>query len=127
MQEDIIIDADRDRLEQVLINLINNAITYVQDGGRIEVCLKKENGNIELTVEDNGPGIPKEDLPRIFERFYRVDKARSRSLGGSGLGLSIADEIVKAHGGRVLVESEEGVGTKFTVVLPLKEKGQVTL
>lgn len=127
VQEDIIIDADRDRLEQVLINLINNAITYVQDGGRIEVCLKKENGNIELTVEDNGPGIPKEDLPRIFERFYRVDKARSRSLGGSGLGLSIADEIVKAHGGRVLVESEEGVGTKFTVVLPLKEKGQVTL
>lgn len=122
VQENVVIDADRDKLEQVLINLINNAIVYVQEGGRIEVGLNMNKEHVKITVEDNGPGIPEEDLPRIFERFYRVDKARSRSLGGSGLGLSIADEIVKAHGGKILVESKEGVGTKFTVVLPLKRQ-----
>ncbi|WAM36311.1 ATP-binding protein [Caldicellulosiruptor acetigenus] len=120
-QENVVIEADRDRLEQVLINLINNAVVYVQEGGQIEVGLEKDEEHVRITVKDNGPGIPQEDLPRIFERFYRVDKARSRSLGGSGLGLSIADEIVKAHGGKILVESKEGVGTKFTVVLPIKK------
>lgn len=119
-EENVVIEADRDRLEQVLINLINNAVVYVQEGGQIEVGLEKDEENVKITVKDNGPGIPEEDLPRIFERFYRVDKARSRSLGGSGLGLSIADEIVKAHGGKILVESKEGAGTTFTVVLPLK-------
>ncbi len=119
-EENVVIEADRDRLEQVLINLINNAVVYVQEGGQIEVGLEKDEENVKITVKDNGPGIPEEDLPRIFERFYRVDKARSRSLGGSGLGLSIAEEIVKAHGGKILVESKEGAGTTFTVVLPLK-------
>ncbi|ADQ05813.1 multi-sensor signal transduction histidine kinase [Caldicellulosiruptor hydrothermalis 108] len=119
-EENVVIEADRDRLEQVLINLINNAVVYVQEGGQIEVGLEKDEEHVKITVKDNGPGIPEDDLPRIFERFYRVDKARSRSLGGSGLGLSIADEIVKAHGGRILVESKEGVGTTFTVVLPVK-------
>ncbi|WPX08908.1 ATP-binding protein [Anaerocellum danielii] len=118
-EENVVIEADRDRLEQVLINLINNAVVYVQEGGQIEVGLEKDEEHVRITVKDNGPGIPEDDLPRIFERFYRVDKARSRSLGGSGLGLSIADEIVKVHGGKILVESKEGVGTTFTVVLPV--------
>uniref|UniRef100_A0A7C5Z5E0 histidine kinase n=1 Tax=Caldicellulosiruptor owensensis TaxID=55205 RepID=A0A7C5Z5E0_9FIRM len=119
-EENVVIEADRDRLEQVLINLINNAVVYVQEGGQIEVGLEKDEKHVRITVKDNGPGIPEDDLPRIFERFYRVDKARSRSLGGSGLGLSIADEIVKAHGGKIQVESRVGVGTKFTVILPVK-------
>ncbi|ADQ03658.1 multi-sensor signal transduction histidine kinase [Caldicellulosiruptor owensensis OL] len=119
-KENVVIEADRDRLEQVLINLINNAVVYVQEGGQIEVGLEKDEEHVKITVKDNGPGIPEDDLPRIFERFYRVDKARSRSLGGSGLGLSIADEIVKAHGGKIQVESRVGVGTKFTVILPVK-------
>lgn len=120
IMQDVVAMVDRDKIEQVLINLLSNAITYVQEGGRIEVVLQKEEDKIKITVKDNGPGIPEEDLPRIFERFYRVDKARSRELGGSGLGLSIADEIVKAHGGRILVESKVGSGTTFTVVLPAK-------
>lgn len=111
---------DRDKIEQVLINIINNAITYVQEGGKIEVSLFEENGYAKFIIKDNGPGIPKEDLPRIFERFYRVDKARSRELGGSGLGLSIADEIVKAHKGKILVESDLNVGTTFVIILPLQ-------
>jgi len=118
--QDVVAMVDRDKIEQVLINLISNAVTYVQEGGEINVVLQKEEDKIKIIVKDNGPGIPEEDLPRIFERFYRVDKARSRELGGSGLGLSIADEIVKAHGGRILVESKVGSGTTFTVVLPAK-------
>lgn len=118
--QDVVAMVDRDKIEQVLINLISNAITYVQEGGEINVVLQKEEDKIKIIVKDNGPGIPEEDLPRIFERFYRVDKARSRELGGSGLGLSIADEIVKAHGGKILVESKVGSGTTFTVVLPAK-------
>jgi len=118
--QDIVAMVDRDKIEQVLINLISNAVTYVQEGGQINVVLQKEEDKIKIIVKDNGPGIPEEDLPRIFERFYRVDKARSRELGGSGLGLSIADEIVKAHGGKILVESKVGSGTTFTVVLPAK-------
>ncbi|WAM33822.1 ATP-binding protein [Caldicellulosiruptor morganii] len=119
--QDVVAMVDRDKMEQVLINLIGNAITYVQEGGRIEVILQKEEDSTKIIVKDNGPGIPQEDLPRIFERFYRVDKARSRELGGSGLGLSIADEIVRAHGGRILVESKVGSGTTFTVVLPVQK------
>ncbi|WAM31513.1 ATP-binding protein [Caldicellulosiruptor naganoensis] len=119
--QDVVAMVDRDKIEQVLINLVSNAITYVQEGGKINVVLQKEEDSIKIIVQDNGPGIPEEDLPRIFERFYRVDKARSRELGKSGLGLSIADEIVKAHGGRILVESKVGSGTTFTVVLPAKE------
>ncbi|AZT91519.1 HAMP domain-containing protein [Caldicellulosiruptor changbaiensis] len=118
--QDVVAMVDRDKIEQVLINLISNAVTYVQESGQINVVLQKEEDKIKIIVKDNGPGIPEEDLPRIFERFYRVDKARSRELGGSGLGLSIADEIVKAHGGTILVESKVGSGTTFTVVLPAK-------
>lgn len=121
IKKDIVANVDRDRIEQVLINIIGNAITYVQEGGKIEVELLEDDGFAKFIIKDNGPGIPKEDLPHIFERFYRVDKARSRELGGSGLGLSIADEIVKSHGGKILVESSIDVGTTFYVLLPLKK------
>ena len=110
---------DRRRVEQVIMNLVSNAIKYTPDGGSIRLNVWAEEKNVFLKVEDNGIGIPAKDIPRLFERFYRVDKARSRESGGTGLGLSIADEIIKQHGGRILVDSEPGVGTRMTVVLPI--------
>lgn len=112
------IKADRDKIEQVFVNLIDNAIKYTEDGGRIRVCLVQQNGEVVVTVEDNGIGIPREDLDRVFERFYRVDKARSRQLGGTGLGLGIAKHIVLAHKGEIRIESDTGKGTKVFVTLP---------
>ncbi|HHY37475.1 MAG TPA: cell wall metabolism sensor histidine kinase WalK [Clostridia bacterium] len=109
---------DRDRIEQVLLNLLSNAINYTPDGGRIVIRTHQCEGEVITEVEDTGIGIPEEDIPRIFERFYRVDKARSRQLGGTGLGLAIAKEIVEAHGGRIWIESAEGKGTKVSFTLP---------
>lgn len=113
-----IIAADRDKIEQLFVNLIDNAIKYTGKGGQIEICLVQQNGGFVVTVEDNGVGIPKEHLDRVFERFYRVDKARSRQLGGTGLGLGIAKHIVLAHKGEIRIESDVNKGTKVFVTLP---------
>lgn len=104
---------DEERLQQVLVNLIDNAIKYTQDSGIVKVSLDVKEKEVIVNIEDNGIGIPKKDLPRIFERFYRVDKTRSRDIGGSGLGLSIVKHILEAHSSSIKVESEESKGTKF--------------
>lgn len=110
-----------EQLNQVAINLIDNAIKYTPKGGQVEVTLNSDSQWVILIVRDNGIGIPKEDLERIFERFYRVDKARTRQMGGTGLGLSIVRHIVKAHAGQIDVVSKVGVGTTFTVKFNLKK------
>lgn len=110
---------DRDRLEQVITNIISNAVKYTPDGGRIEVGCDYFFTDAVITVKDNGIGIPEADLPRIFERFYRVDKARTRKFGGTGLGLAIAKEIVDAHGGKIEINSKQGKGTEVRITMPL--------
>ena len=115
--------ADRDQIRRVLDNLMSNAIKYTADeGGKITVrARQKDDRYVEVRIQDNGIGIPKKDLNRIFERFYRVDKARSRSMGGTGLGLSIAREIIRAHGGEIDMDSELHAGTTVTFTLPVRE------
>jgi len=115
---DIRVKVDVDLLDQIIINLVDNAIKYGRQGGRVEVKANR-NGNDQVCIgiADDGPGIPPESLDRIFERFFRVDKARSRSQGGTGLGLSIVKHIAQALGGRVWVESELGHGTTFFFTL----------
>lgn len=113
---------DADRLKQLLINLVDNAIKYTPEGGEVQLSLSKSNGWACVEIADTGIGIPEEDLPYIFDRFYRVDKARSRPQGGSGLGLSIAKWIAQAHGGDIEVTSQVGKGTTFTVLLPVHVK-----
>ena len=110
---------DRGRLRQLALNLIDNAIKYTPSGGRVELRVVRDGDEVTFSVADTGEGIPAEDLQRIFERFYRVDKARSRQRGGTGLGLSICKWIAEAHGGRISAESELGRGSKFHVSLPL--------
>lgn len=115
--------ADRDQIRRVLDNLMSNAIKYTADeGGKITVrARQKDDRYVEVSIQDNGIGIPRKDLDRIFERFYRVDKARSRSMGGTGLGLSIAREIIRAHGGEIDMDSELHAGTTVTFTLPVRE------
>jgi signal transduction histidine kinase len=111
--------ADKDALSRLFSNLIDNAIRYTPEGGSIQIAAAKQESHVSITVKDTGVGIPPESLPFIFERFYRVDKARARQEGGSGLGLAIVRAIAEAHRGVVQVESNLGTGSKFTVVLPL--------
>ncbi len=117
------IRGDRARIEQVLINMVSNAIKYTHDGGRIRMTAGVSGDQVWCSVRDNGIGIPKGDVQRVFERFYRVDKARSRESGGTGLGLSIAYEIVERHGGHIGIESHSGKGTLITVTLPIGGPG----
>ncbi len=117
--EDVIAQADPDRLRQVLANLIDNAIKYGREGGHVSIGGRSMNdARVEITIADDGPGIPPEARARIFERFYRADKARSREQGGTGLGLAIVKNVVQAHGGEVRVESAPGAGTQFFITLP---------
>lgn len=112
------VEIDTDKMTQVIDNIINNAIKYSPDGGKITVSMKTTDTQMILSISDEGLGIPKKDLPKIFDRFYRVDKARSRAQGGSGLGLAIAKEIIKQHHGFIWAKSEYGKGSTFTIVLP---------
>jgi two-component system phosphate regulon sensor histidine kinase PhoR len=112
------VPADQGQLEQVLLNLLDNAIKYTPDGGDVTIQARQEGEKVKVSVSDTGVGIPHKDLPRIFERFYRVDEGRSREQGGTGLGLSIVKHIVQLHGGEITVTSEAGKGSTFTVLLP---------
>lgn len=114
------IRGDKARVEQVLMNMVSNAIKYTKDGGRITIKAGVRGGEVWCSVKDNGIGIPKDDTTKVFDRFYRVDKARSRESGGTGLGLSIAQEIVVRHGGRIDLKSRLGHGTTITVWLPVE-------
>jgi len=115
---DLTVDGDEELLQRMILNLLDNAVKYTPAQGEIGIELASNNGDARILVRDSGIGIPQEDQPHVFDRFYRVDKARSRVMGGAGLGLSIAYWIATAHGGRIIVESQAGRGSKFTVQLP---------
>jgi two-component system phosphate regulon sensor histidine kinase PhoR len=125
VQEELYVEADEDRLRQIINNLVQNGINYTPEGGRVTVSVdaigepESAEERIRIVVADTGIGIPKKDLPRIFERFYRVDKARSRSSGGTGLGLSIVKHLIELHHGTISVDSQVGVGSHFTIELPV--------
>jgi two-component system OmpR family sensor kinase/two-component system sensor histidine kinase BaeS len=119
--EELNLEGDWHRLDQIFGNLVSNALRYTSDGGDIILSVDKSDQVVQITIQDTGAGIPLEDLPFVFDRFWKGDKTRSRSSGGSGLGLAIARQLVSAHGGTIKVESEEGVGTRFIVQLPLED------
>ena len=116
---DILVACDRRQVTSALFNLLDNAVKYSEDGGKVEFSAQVEGFSVAISVRDHGIGIPHRDLERIFERFYRVDRTRSRATGGTGLGLAIVRHVAQAHGGEVSVESEEGLGSTFTLKLPL--------
>ena len=116
-----LVNIDRQRVNQVLHNLLENAVAHTRKGGTINVAAMAQGDRVEISVADTGEGIPAEDLPNIFERFYRVDKSRARATGGSGLGLTIAKRLVEAHGGKITVQSELGKGSRFSFTLPIAE------
>ena len=116
---DVAVSADRAKIEQVFTNLIDNAVKFNKEKGQLVITARADAGELMVSVQDSGIGIPVKDLPRIFERFYRVDKARSREMGGTGLGLSIVKHIIELHNGAVGVESTEGIGSRFWFTLPL--------
>lgn len=113
-----VVDGDRMRLEQIIVNLLSNALRYTDAGGSVQLNVRRCAGDAILEVDDTGIGIPAEDLPRVFTRFWRGEKSRSRGKGGAGIGLSIVQELVRAHGGRIAVESTPGAGSVFRVVIP---------
>ena len=113
--------ADAERVHQVLFNLLDNAVRFTPPGGRVTVRASTRNGSVDVAVADTGPGIASEHLPRVFERFYRVDPGRSRDEGGTGIGLAIARSVVEAHGGRIWAESQPGKGSVFTFELPVDD------
>jgi len=117
---ELLMEADKGRIEQVIVNIVSNAVKYTPDGGEIKVASVKDGDFVKVSVSDNGIGIPEEDIPHLFERFYRVEKARTSETGGTGLGLAIANEIVEAHGGTISVDSILGKGTTVSVTLPLE-------
>ena len=119
LEQELFLSMDEDRMEQVLTNLIDNALRHTEEDGTVTVRLSREASDLLIEVEDTGYGIPKEDLPFVFERFYKADKARTRGKSGTGLGLAIAKNIVERHDGNLSVESEIGVGTKFIIRLPI--------
>lgn len=121
-QSDIEMLMDKDKIYEAIYNIVDNSIKYTPEGGAVDVRLLNDINSIMIEVEDNGIGIPKEDSSKIFDRFYRVDKARARETGGTGLGLAIASEAVSQHGGHIEVISEEGVGSKFIIILPYSGK-----
>jgi two-component system sensor histidine kinase VicK len=117
-RRDIWVEVDTDKIQQVLDNIMNNAIKYSPDGGVITCRLVETHNHVIMSITDQGLGIPKEAISHVFDRFYRVDKARSRAQGGTGLGLAISKEVVQMHGGRIWVESREGEGSTFYISLP---------
>jgi signal transduction histidine kinase len=117
------LSADRERVHQVLFNLVDNAVRFTPDGGSVTISARRRNGSVEVAVADTGAGIAPEHLPRLFERFYRADAARTRGEGGTGIGLAIARSVVEAHGGRISAESEPGRGSVFTFDLPSADGG----
>jgi two-component system phosphate regulon sensor histidine kinase PhoR len=117
---------DEDRLGQVLVNLLHNAVKFSPNGGRLVVGVREDPGEVRVWVGDPGIGVPRADLARIFERFYKVDRARVRGRGGTGLGLSIARHVVESHGGRIWAESEEGLGSTFIFTVPVAPAGPTT-
>lgn len=120
------VELDTDKITQVIDNIISNALKYSPDGGYIRFGVTAQEGILKVMISDDGMGIPKENVERIFDRFYRVDRARARSMGGTGLGLAISREMIHAHGGKIWAESEEGHGTTIFFTLPyeLDEAGE---
>ena len=119
-EECVTIEGDKDRLKQILANLIDNAVIYTKYGGTINVVLNKTEEQAIITISDNGMGIPEDEISRIFERFYRVDKGRSRNSGGTGLGLSIVKYLVENFNGTITAKSKVGLGTTFEITFPLR-------
>jgi two-component system phosphate regulon sensor histidine kinase PhoR len=122
--ENTYVSGSRLRLEQALLNLMANAIKFNRPGGEVRVRAEDQTGHVAIIIADTGVGIPSQDVPRIFERFYRVDKARSRQVGGTGLGLSIVKHVVERMKGAITVESQLGKGSTFTLLLPSTETPQ---
>jgi signal transduction histidine kinase len=116
-----LVSADRDRLSQVFVNVLDNALKFTPEGGRVALGAEEKDGYVVVTINDTGAGIPREEIQRLGERFYRVDKTRSRELGGTGLGLSIVKHLMLAHGGKMEIESQLGRGTKVSLFFPMRK------